>query len=218
MPGCNQHPCSDKHRELRKVTINVYSGSSQDGRIFALSIKNFSCPSVVYICPERSHHPAVSSNGECHRGELGHLPQERHQAIVVDLEDTEKKSKYMLRVSRVSTQSFFQLTFLALIPRFHCWSFTTPWAACLDIHFLSCTNNIFHLHEILSTLKCTWRQRVLQSQEVVDQQKSNDFTRTFQAELLKDNSVSCSDSWSRYCEGPGTVIGCLWCMEHADWE
>lgn len=161
MPGCNQHPCSEKHRELRKVTINVCSGSSQDGRVFALSIKNFSCPSVVYICPERSHHPAVSSNGECHRGELGHLPQERHQAIVVDLEDTEKKSKYMLRVSRVRTQSFFQLTFLALIPRFHCWSFTTPWAACLDIHFLSCTNNIFHLHEILSTLKYTWRQRVL---------------------------------------------------------
>lgn len=106
MPGSNQHPCSDKHREFRKVTINVCSGSSQDGRMFALSIKNFSCPSVVYICPEWSHHPAVSSNRESHWGELGHLPQERHQAIVVDLEDTEKKSKYMRRVSRARTQSF----------------------------------------------------------------------------------------------------------------
>jgi len=61
---------------------------------------------------------------------------------------------------------------------------------------------------------------VLQSQEIIDQQKSNDFTRTFfQAGKLQTikNSVSCSDSWSRYCERPGRVIWWLWCMEHADW-
>lgn len=85
MPGSNQHPCGDKHRELRKVTISICSGSSQDSGIFALSIKDFPCPPVVYICPEWSHDPAVSGNRECHRSELGHLPQERHQAIVVDL-------------------------------------------------------------------------------------------------------------------------------------
>lgn len=41
----------------------------------------------------------------------------------------------------------------------------------------------------------------------------------FQAGELQTikNSVSCSDSWSRYCERPGTVIWWLWCMEHADW-
>jgi len=93
MPGSNQNPCGDEHRELGEVMISVCSGSSQDSRIFAISIKDFSSPPVVYICPERGHHPAVSSNRKCHRGELGDLPQEWHQAIVVDLEDMGKKEQ-----------------------------------------------------------------------------------------------------------------------------
>ena len=86
VPGGDQHPGGREARELRVVGPDVGGGPLQGAGVQALPVEHLPRPPVVHVGPEGRHHAAVPGDGERHGGELGHLPQEGHQPVVVDLE------------------------------------------------------------------------------------------------------------------------------------
>ena len=86
VPGGDQHPGGAEPGELGVVGPDVGRGPLQGALVQALAVEHLPRPPVVHVGPEGRHHAAVPGDGERHRGELGHLPQEGHQSVVVHLE------------------------------------------------------------------------------------------------------------------------------------
>lgn len=94
-PRRDEDPCCVEAGELWKVRPDITWGPVQDGGLSTLSVENFPCSTVVHISPERCHNPPVPGDRKSHRCELRHLPQERYQAIVVDLRRSKLELEYL---------------------------------------------------------------------------------------------------------------------------
>lgn len=85
MPCGDEHPRSVEVGELCEIHPDIIWGPPQDWWILTLSVEDAPCSPVVHVSPKRCHNSPVPGNWKSYRCELGHFPQERHEAVVVNL-------------------------------------------------------------------------------------------------------------------------------------